>query len=321
MARSLRLLKFAAAAAAFCLAPAHSQTPKPAEAAKAEAPPAAPVPPTLQRIRDTGTVLVAHRTDALPFAYLGPDKRPIGFGVDFCLLLVDALKRELKRDLKVVWVPVDARTRFSAIKEGKADLECGNTVNNPERRKDTGYSMPYFFTGPKILTKVDSGIKDLIDLRGKRLALVVGTNSVPIIKKHIESNFLVGARMIEVKSYPEAFRMVETGEADAFITIEPLLYGQRATAKDPSRYHVVGGYLILEAVAILLRKEDVEFKRFVDRQIASLMLDGTYAKLYRKWFQSPIPPDNVALDMPMSTVLRDQLRWPIDRTGDENPVK
>lgn len=317
MARSLRLLKFAAAAAAFCLAPAHSQTPKPAEAAKAEAPPAAPVPPTLQRIRDTGTVLVAHRTDALPFAYLGPDKRPIGFGVDFCLLLVDALKR----DLKVVWVPVDARTRFSAIKEGKADLECGNTVNNPERRKDTGYSMPYFFTGPKILTKVDSGIKDLIDLRGKRLALVVGTNSVPIIKKHIESNFLVGARMIEVKSYPEAFRMVETGEADAFITIEPLLYGQRATAKDPSRYHVVGGYLILEAVAILLRKEDVEFKRFVDRQIASLMLDGTYAKLYRKWFQSPIPPDNVALDMPMSTVLRDQLRWPIDRTGDENPVK
>lgn len=317
MARSLQSLVSAAlivgAASAFAQAPKEEGTSKTEKV---------PVPPTLQRIRDTGTVLVAHRTDALPFAYLASDKRPIGFGVDFCLLIVEALKRELKRpDIKVTWVPVDARTRFTAIRDGKADLECGNTVNNPERRKDTGYSMPYFFTGPKILTRVDSGIKDLIDLRGKRLALVVGTNSVPIIKKHIESNFLIGARMIETKGYPEAFRMVEAGEADAFITIEPLLYGQRATAKDPSRYHVVGGYLILEAVAILLRKEDTEFKRFVDRQIANAMLDGTYARLYRKWFQSPIPPDGVALDMPMSTVLRDQLRWPVDRTGDENPGK
>ncbi|MCS6945288.1 MAG: amino acid ABC transporter substrate-binding protein [Sutterellaceae bacterium] len=305
------LLAWAAALAAPVLAQPKAEAPK-TEAVR--------VPPTLQRIRDTGTVLIAHRTDAVPFAYLAPDRRPIGFGIDFCLQIVDALKRELKRpDLKVAWVPVDARTRFTAIKEGKADLECGNTVNNPERRKDTGYSMPYFFTGPRILTRVDSGIKDLIDLRGKRLVVVAGTNSVPIIKKHIESNYLVGARMIEVKGYPEAFKMVEAGEADAFITIEPLLYGQRAAAKEPSRYHVVGGYLILEPVALLLRKEDVEFKRFVDRQIANLMLDGTYAKLYKKWFQSPIPPDNVTLDMPMSSVLRDQLRWPIDRTGDENP--
>lgn len=285
-------------------------------AKKAEAP--AKLPPVLQKIRDSGIVHVAHRTDALPFAYLDNNKRPIGFGVDFCMLIYEALKRELKRpDLKVAWVPVSATTRWTAIRDGNADLECGNTVNNPERRKAAGYSMPYFFTGPSILTRVDSGIKDLVDLRDKRISIVTGTNSVPILKKHLESKFLGNAQLVEVKGYEEAFRLVEDGKADAFVTIEPLLYGQRSTAKDPKQFHVVGGYLILEAVAILIRKDDLEFKRFVDRQITAAMLDGTYTRIFNKWFNSPIPPNGAVLGMPMNGIMRDQLRWPLDRTGDE----
>lgn len=291
--------------------------PTAAQEKKAEAP-AVKLPPVMQKIRDSGVVHVGHRPDAMPFAYVDADKKPVGFGVDLCLLIVDQIRKELKRpDLKVVWVPVTATTRFPAIREGKADIECGNTINNPERRNAAGYSMPYFFTGPMILTKTNSGIKDLIDLRNKKFTVVTGTNSMPIMKRHMETKFLGSAQLIEVKTYDEAFDMVQDGRADAFITIEPLLYGQRSRAKDPKQFHVVGGYLILEAVAALMRKDDPEFKKFVDKQLATIMLEGQYMKMWNKWFHSPIPPNGAVLGMPLNSIMRDQLRWPLDRTGDE----
>lgn len=289
--------------------------PATAQEKKSEAP---KLPPVLEKIRMSGSVTIGHRPDAMPFAYTDDNKKPVGFGVDLCLLIVESIKKELKRpDLKVNFVPVTATTRFPIIREGKADIECGNTINNPERRNAAGYSMPYFFTGPMILTRVDSGIKDLIDLRNRKFTVVTGTNSMPIMRKHIETKFLGNAQLIEVKTYDEAFNQVMDGRADAFITIEPLLYGQRSRAKDPKQYHVVGGYLILEAVAALIRKDDPEFKKFVDKQLASLMLDGTYMKLWNKWFHSPIPPNGTVLGMPLNGIMRDQLRWPLDRTGDE----
>jgi ABC-type amino acid transport substrate-binding protein len=288
-----------------------------AQEKKSEAP-AVKLPPVLQKIRESGVVTIAHRPDAMPFAYLDNDKKPVGFGVDLCLQIVEQIKKEVKRpDLKVAWMPVSATTRFPAIRDGKADIECGNTINNPERRNAAGYSMPYFFTGPMILTKTTSGIRDLIDLRNRKFTVVTGTNSMPIMKKHMETKFLGNATLIEVKTYDEAFDMVQRGDADAFITIEPLLYGQRSRAKDPKQYHVVGGYLILEAVAALMRKDDPEFKKFVDKQLASIMLDGTYMKLWNKWMQAPIPPQGTVLGMPLNSIMRDQLRWPLDRTGDE----
>jgi glutamate/aspartate transport system substrate-binding protein len=111
--------------------------------------------------------------------------------------------------------------------------------------------------------------------------------------------------------------MLEKGEADAFITTDNLLFAFKATAAKPQDYIVTGDFLVLEAVAIVLRKEDAEFKKTVDRMLAGMMIDGVVGRLYTKWFLSPIPPNNVAVGIPMSALLRDQIRWPTDRTGDD----
>jgi glutamate/aspartate transport system substrate-binding protein len=274
--------------------------------------------PTLQKIRDTGTIVIGHRLDGLPFAYLDANKRPIGYGIDVCHEIINLLKRELKlAQLKVEYVPVTAANRIEIVRSGRADIECGLTVNNPERRKEAGYAMPYYFAGPRILTKVDSGINSFFDLRGKRIVSAKGANAVPILRRQIETGLLPGAQLTEVANNNEAFAKLEKGEVDAYVTTDNLLYAYRANAADPKKYAVVGDYLILEAVAIMLRKDDVEFKKMVDRLLASLMLDGVVARLYNKWFLSPIPPKGVTLGIPMSSLLRDQLRWPTDRTGDE----
>lgn len=279
--------------------------------------PATKLEPAMSRIRDRGVVTIAHRPDAFPVGYLDANKRAAGYGIDVCREIVRLMERDLKRPLRINWVEVSARTRFEFVSTGKADMECGNTINDPNRRKNFGYAMPYLFTGPRFLVRVDSGIEGLHDLAGKRIGVVVGTNSIPLLKTRIDGGSLKGASIVEFKTYEEGLTAVEKGDIAAFATIELLLAGQRARSKQPEALRIVGAYLALEPVAILLPKDDVELKRTVDRHLAALMLDGTVASIYNKWFMQPIPPENLKMDLPMTAVMRDQLRWPSDRLGDE----
>ena len=281
----------------------------------------AQVQPTLQKIRSTGVVTIGARQDALPFSYLDASKKPIGYGIEICNEIVGRLKTEMKLPaVRVEYVPVTAASRWEIVKSGKADLECGLSVNNLERRKDAGYALPYFFAGPRILAKANSGIKDFADLVGKKVVTAKGANAVPILRKRIEDGRLRETQLIETTTYEQAFAMLEKGDADALVTIDNILYAYKATAAKPQDYIVTGDFLVLEAVAIVLRKEDAEFKRAVDRALAGMMIDGLVGRLYTKWFLAPIPPNNVALGIPMNSLLRDQLRWPSDRTGDDYPT-
>ncbi len=274
-------------------------------------------PPTLAKIRDTGVVTIGYRPDAIPFAYLDENKQPIGYGIDICREIVRLIERDLKRPLRAAFVEVSARTRFDIVNSGKADMECGTTINDPQRRKTSDYSMPYQFSGPRFLVRSDSTIRAIQDLVGKRISIVAGTNSVPLLKQRIEGGVLPGTTLVEYKSYDEAREAVERGEVEAFATIDVLLAAQRAKAKDPSKLAIVGSFLVLEPIAIVLRKGDAEYKKTVDRHLAALMLDGVVGRFYEKWFQQPIPPGNLRIDLPMTFALRDQLRWPTDRLGDE----
>jgi ABC-type amino acid transport substrate-binding protein len=274
-------------------------------------------PPSLAKIRDTGVVTIGYRPDAIPFAYLDQSKQPIGYGIDICREIVRLMERDLKRPLRIAFVEVSARTRFDVVNSGKADMECGTTINDPQRRKTIDYSMPYQFSGPRFLVRSDSKIRAIQDLVGRRISIVPGTNSVPLLKQRIEGGVLPGTVLVEYKSYDEAREAVERGEVEAFATIDVLLAAQRAKAKDPSKLMIVGSFLVLEPIAILLRKGDTEYKKAVDRHLAALMLDGVVGRLYEKWFQQPIPPNNLRMDLPMTFALRDQLRWPTDRVGDE----
>lgn len=274
-------------------------------------------PPTLAKIRDTGVVTIGYRPDAIPFAYLDENKQPIGYGIDICREIVRLMERDLKRPLRIAFVEVSARTRFDIVNSGKADMECGTTINDPQRRKTSDYSMPYQFSGPRFLVRSESKIRAIQDLVGRRISIVPGTNSVPLLKQRIEGGVLPGATLVEYKSYDEAREAVERGEVEAFATIDVLLAAQRAKAKDPSKLVIVGSFLVLEPIAIVLRKGDVEYKKTVDRHLAALMLDGVVGRFYEKWFQQPIPPGNLRMDLPMTFALRDQLRWPTDRLGDE----
>ncbi|MET3120205.1 ABC-type amino acid transport substrate-binding protein [Undibacterium sp. GrIS 1.8] len=271
---------------------------------------------TLTHIKDTQTITIAHREASSPFSYLSENKKPIGYSIDICLRIVDAIKKELKLpQLKVNYLLVTGSTRIPSIVEGKADLECGSTTNNAERRKQVAYTIPHFFATSRMLVRADSGINNWTDLKEKTVVTTKGTTSVKLLGDRDKVRSL-GLKLVEANDHNNSFAMVESGQAAAFPMDDVLLYGLRANSKDPSKFVIVGDGLSTEPYAIMLRKDDPAFKAFVDREIANLMADGDINKLYTKWFQQPVPPKSTNLNMPMGFLLRDTIRFPSDKVAD-----
>lgn len=294
--------------------PVLAQAPAPA------APPAPTVlpPPTMAKIRDRGVITLAYREASIPFSYLDQNKRPVGYAIDLCMRVVDALRRDLKMpSLRVELLSVTPATRIGAIKDGKADLECGSTTNNAARRKEVAFTVTHYYAGAKLLTRVDSGINRLADLRGKTVVSTRGTTPLAALRAAEEKGIIGGARILEGKDHDESFAMLERGEAQAFAMDDILLYSLRATSKEPQRWAVVGEFITVEPLAIMLRKDDPEFKKYVDSVLSRAMIDGDVRYLYDRWFLSPIPPKGVNLAIPLSPLMRDQLNFPTDKVGDQ----
>ena len=271
---------------------------------------------TLAKIRDTQTVTIAYREASIPFSYLDDSKKPIGYAIDLCLKVADAIKRELKlSQLNVKFIPVTPSNRIPAIVEAKADLECGSTTNNAERRKQVAFTIPHFVAAARMVVRTDSGIKNWSDLRDKRVVTTKGTTAVKLLNDCDKVRAL-NLKLVEGRDHAESFSMVEKGQAEAFPMDDVLLFGLRANAQYPTNFTVIGDALSAEPYAIMLRKDDPAFKAMVDREMGRIVNDGEIYKLYDTWFKNPIPPKGLNMGMPMGHLLRDMLRFPTDKVGD-----
>jgi glutamate/aspartate transport system substrate-binding protein len=269
---------------------------------------------TLKKIKDTGVVKIGHRDASIPFSYLDDKQRPIGYGIDICMKIVDRIKSELKMPaLKVEFVPVTSQTRIPILTGGNIDIECGSTTNSVERQKQVDFAPTYFVTGTKIVVKKSSGIKGYDDLKGKTVVFTQGTTNERAMKAYNDEKKL-GINFIPAKDHAESFLAVETGRAVAFPMDDILLYSLVASARNPGDYAVIGEFLSDDPYAIMLRKDDPAFKKLVDGAVTEIYKSGEINKIYAKWFQSPIPPKNINLNFPMSDGLREAIRNP-NNTG------
>ena len=271
---------------------------------------------TLAKIKQSGTITIANREASLPFSYLDDNKKPVGYAVDICLKLADAVKKELKMpQLKVAFVTVSSSNRIQTIADGGADLECGSTTNNAERRQQVAFTIPHFVAGVRMLVRTDSGIKNWLDLRNKRVVTTKGTTTVKLLNDRDKVRSL-DLKLVEGRDHDDSFAMVERREAEAFAMDDVLLYGLRANSKNPGDFQIVGDPLSTEAYAIMMHKDDPAFKGMIDREMSRMIAEGEVEKLYDKWFTKPIPPKNLNLNMQMGYLLRDLMRYPTDKVAD-----
>ena len=268
---------------------------------------------TLKSIKETGAITLGFRDSSIPFSYLDDNQKPVGFAMDICYRIVDAVKKDLKLDkLEVKLNPVTSATRIPLMANGTIDLECGSTTNNAERQKQVWFTNTHFLTASRFVSKKSSKLDKIDDLKGRS---VVSTSGTTNIKQLTEANAArnLGINIIPAKDHAEAFLMVETDRAVAFVMDDILLASLVAGSKEPAAFAISSdAFSKAEPYGIMLRKDDVAFKKVVDAATAALYTSGEGSKLYEKWFMQKIPPKGLNLNTPIGPELKHEFANPSD---------
>ena len=268
--------------------------------------------PVVDKIRSSKTITLGHRDSSVPFSYLDGNQKPVGYSLDICREIVASVQRKLGLDrLEIVLNPVTSATRIPLLTNGTVDLECGSTTNTKDRQAVVAFSPTTYVATSNFLSKKRDGLGTFADLAGKRVVSTAGTTSLKLINDLSVQKGL-NYTILSAKDHAEAFLMVETGRAAAFVMDDILLAGLIANAKEPGAYAISKEYLSLEPYAIMIRKDDPAFKAMVDEAVAGLLKSDRFAALYRTWFQSPIAPRGIDLNLPMSDSLRKVAASPTD---------
>ncbi len=267
---------------------------------------------TLDKVKAAGAITIGHRDASIPFAYLDDKQQPIGFSMDLCAKIVDAVKAELKMPgLKVSYQPVTGATRIPLLANGTIDLECGSTTNNAERQKQIAYTMTSFVTATRFASKKADKLNTLADLKGKNVVSTSGTTNLKLLTE-LNASEKLDINILTAKDHAESFLMLDTGRASAFVMDDILLAGLVANSPTPEKYTISNTALSVEPYGIMVRKDDAAFKKVVDAAMVGLMKSGEFNKIYAKWFQNPIPPRNINLNIPMSDELKKVVANPTD---------
>ena len=268
---------------------------------------------TLAKLRQTGTVSIGYRESSVPFSYLSARGEPIGYSIDLCKLLVEALGEELGREIAVQWVPVTSESRIPAVVSGKVDLECGSTTNNLERQKQVSFSPTIFVSGTKLLVKKGSPIKSFRDLVGKRVVVTAGTTNEKTLRE-LSAKFKLALDLSVAADHAASFAQLTAGQADAFATDDVLLYGLLAQHRLQGEYVVTGEFLSYDPYGIMYRKGDAQLARLVNDTFHRLAEDREIERRYNRWFLRKLPGSTVSLDLPMSPQLETILQTMAVRT-------
>lgn len=268
---------------------------------------------TLKKIRETGSITIGYRESSIPFSFLDDKQKPVGYAMDLCMKVVDAVKADLKLpNLKVNLQPVTSSNRIPLLQNGTIDLECGSTTNSTVRQQQVAFGPTYFVINVTAAVKKASNINAIAELNGKTVSTTSGTTAVPLLKAY-EKTRNTQIKEIYGKDHAEAFLLMADDRAVAFVMDDILLAGQIANAKRPGDFRILPDSLRQEPYSMMLRKDDPQFKALVDKSIGNVMRSGEINKLYAKWFTSPIPPKGLNLNFPMTAPLQQAFKNPNDK--------
>jgi glutamate/aspartate transport system substrate-binding protein len=275
---------------------------------------------TLKKIKDGGSITIGHRDASIPFSYYDDKQQVVGYAVELCQRIVEAVKTELKMPkLEVKYQLVTSANRIPLMANGTIDLECGSTTNNLDRQKQVGFTITHFVTANRWIAKKASKINKLQDLKGKTIVSTAGTTNIKQITE-INAKENLGMNILSANGHPEAFQMVETGRAAAFVMDDILLYSLAAQSRNPKDYDISKEALSVEPYGIMVRRDDPAFKKVVDNAMINTYKSGAINGIYEKWFLKPVPPKGINLNLPISDQFKKVIAKPTD-SGDPNDYK
>ena len=275
---------------------------------------------TLEKVKSSGSITIGHRDASIPFSYYDDKQQPIGYAMDLCHRIVDAVRAELKMPkIDIKYQLVTSANRIPLMANGTIDLECGSTTNNLDRQKQVWFTITHFVTANRFVSKRSANLRKLEDLKGKTIVSTAGTTNIKQITE-LNAQKSLGASILSANGHAESFLMVETGRAAAFVMDDILLYSLVATSKTPGEYEISADALSVEPYGIMVRKDDVAFKKVVDAAMVNTYKSGAINGIYSKWFLKPVPPKGINLNVPMSDSFKKVVAQPTD-SGDPAAYK
>ena len=274
---------------------------------------------TLQKIKETGTLVMGFRETSVPFSYLDDGQHAIGYAIDICMKVADAIRTELKMPgMKVEPMAVTSSNRIPLMANGTIDIECASTTNNADRQKQVAFAPSHFLTASKFVFKKANGFANIEALRGKPVASVSGTSNIVQLNQ-VNAARKLGITVLPAKDVVEAFLMVETDRAAAFVMDDIILSALIAGSKDPAAYAINDdAFSKPEPYGIMLRRNDPQFKAVVDRAVDALYASPEITAIYNKWFMAPVPPKGLNYNAPLSPALRHQFAQPTDSANPDD---
>ena len=273
---------------------------------------AQPLTGNLKKIKESGEITIGYRESSIPFSYLGGDAQPVGYSQELCGRIVDAVKKQLALPaLKVNFQAVTSQNRIPLVANGTVTLECGSTVNNPERQQQVAFSVTTFVVATRFIAKKSGNYKTIDDLKGKSVAVTTGTNTLQRIRalnntRNLNMNLVFG------KDHAESMLLMTSGRVEAFFEDDILLTGMAAASLAPNDFALSTEGYSVDPYAIMFAKDDPDFKKVVDNALTGLYRSGEISRIYDKWFVQSIPPKNIALNFPMGTALNGAIAKPSD---------
>ena len=267
---------------------------------------------TLAKARETGALTIGHRESSIPFSYRSARGEPIGYSIDLCKLLVEAISEHVGRTVEVKWKAVTSESRIPEVVSGQVDLECGSTTNNLERQKQVAFSPTMFVSGTKLMVKKGSPVKTFRELAGKKVVVTAGTTNEKTMRE-LAAKFKVDMTIVVAADHAASFAQLAAGTVDAFATDDVLLYGLLAQNKAQAEYVVTGDFLSYDPYGVMFRKGDAQLTKLVNDTFHALAGDREIERRYTRWFLRKLP-SGVSLDLPMSAQLETIIQTMVSRT-------
>ena len=262
---------------------------------------------TLKRVKQSGAITLGYRESSLPFSYLNRIKQPIGYSIDLCREIVEDVSTELDgMEIKINFAPVTPANRLQKVAAGEADLECGSTTANAERREQVAFSPIFFIAGTKLMVPKTSPVRSYRDLAGKTAVVTAGTTNEEALRTLSDKQKL-GIVIVTAPDHAQSLQTLSSGKADAFATDDVLLYGFIATDPKARDMMVVGEYLSYEPYGLVYRRNDPPFAAVIERTFGRIAAERRLFELYNKWFLRRLPTGET-LNLPMSTQLSEIFR-------------
>ena len=244
---------------------------------------AAAASPTLDRIKERGTIVFSYRHAAPPFSYRDREGRVKGYSVDLCLRVAALIQKELNlKQLQIEWVSVEAATRLDAVATGKVDADCGTTTISLSRMEKVDFSVPIYVDGGGVLVRTNKKAVRMGDLKGKRVAVIPGTTTEQAITKMLDS-LSTKATLVPVANGPEGMVLLERGEVDGYAGDKVVLANLKLRSPDPKALMFVSGDFSYEPYGIAVRRDDPDFKLAVNRALVSLYRTGDIDTIFQQW--------------------------------------